>query len=307
MVTAFAPASVSNINCGFDVLGLAIAKPGDEVSAAFNGTNKLQITAIYGDDGKLPYDVNKNTASVAVQHLSEHLGEKRGIDLIIHKKMPFGSGLGSSAASAVAAVVAANALLGNPLTKMELLPFAMEGEAMASGGYHADNVAPSLLGGFTLIRGYSPMDIVQLPVPDNLFCTVVHPHVEVLTKEARAILPTNIPLKNAIVQTGNIAGFVAALYTNDLSLLSRCMNDLFATPYRSALIPAFNKVKNAALYGGALAFGISGSGPSLFAFSSGSTKAKQIGDLMQRTFYKENIENSLYLSKVNTQGAAVLP
>lgn len=305
MVTAFAPASVSNLNCGFDVLGFPIQQPGDEVSVSFNDTQELRITSIKGDGRKLPLIVSKNTAGVAVQSLLAHLGEQRGIDLSIHKKMPFGSGLGSSAASAVAAVVATNQLLGRPLAKKDLIPFAMDGEAIASGSRHGDNVIPSLLGGIVLIRSYEPLDVIELPTP-TLYCTVIHPKVEILTKEARDILPKKVPLKDVVKQTANIAGLIAGLYQKNIPLISRSLVDVLVEPHRSTLIPEFGRVKNAALYGGALGFGISGSGPSMFALSDGLAKAKQIGTLMEKALVSKGIDCTLYSSKVNEVGAYIL-
>ena len=304
--SAFAPATVANLSCGFDLLGMAIAQPGDEVEVAFNDTGKVRMVEITGDDGKLSLNAPQNTAGMAVISLHKQLDEKRGIDIRLHKKMPFGSGLGSSAASAVAAVVAANKLLGNPFCKKELLPFALDGEAVASGAKHADNVAPSLLGGIVLIRGYAPLDLVQLPVPDNLYCAVIYPKVEILTKQARNILPEKVSMKDAITQSGNLAGFVAGLYTNDLKLVNRSITDVLAEPYRSPLIPEFEKVKQAARYGGALAFGISGSGPSMFALVEGGAKAMQISELMQKALHRKGIENTVFCSKVNAKGAYCL-
>jgi len=278
MITAFAPATVANLNCGFDVLGLAIDQPGDEVSVSFNDLNEVRIVSIEGDGGKLPYEVALNTAGVAVHSLWKHLGIERGVDVVIRKKMPFGSGLGSSAASAVAGAVAAN-----------------------------ENVAPSLLGGIVLLRSYKPqIDLLTLPIPNNLYCTVVHPEVEILTKEARNILPKNVPLKDAIVQTGNLAGCNSALYQNDLALLGRSLVDVFIEPYRAPLIPDFQRVKQAALYGGALAFGISGSGPSMFALSDGAAKSEQIAVLMEKSLHKKQIDCSIFNSKVNVKGAVIL-
>lgn len=306
-ITAFAPATVANINVGFDVLGMAISQPGDEVMACFNASRSVRIAHISGDGGKLPReDAALNTAGAAVIALCQHLGETRGIDLHIHKKMPLGSGLGSSAASAVAAVVAANALLGSPLTKLELLPFVLAGEAVASGTAHGDNVFPSLLGGIVLIRSYQPLDVVQLPVPQGLCCAVLHPSVEILTKEARSILPTHVPMKDAVQQTGNMAGFIASLYTGDFALLSRSLVDVLVEPYRSALLPAFDSVKSQALDNGALAFGISGSGPSMFAFAPSLGVATQIGGAMQTVMASFDIASQLFVSYVNGKGAHVL-
>ena len=306
MITAFAPATISNLNCGFDVLGLAIDQPGDEVTASFNAVGEVKITNIENDGGKLPRTAAQNTAGAAVIALMQHLGNLQGVDLVIRKKMPLGSGLGSSAASAVAAVVAVNGLLGNPLSKLELLPFVLAGEVVASGSAHGDNVFPSLLGGVVLIRSYEPLDVVQLPVPAGLYAVVVHPDVEILTREARALLPQHISMKDGITQTANLAALVSALYTNDLGLLSRSLHDVFAEPYRAALIPQFDRVRQAALYGGALGFGISGSGPSMFALADSSFRAAQIAELMVKVLTNKQIECESYVSKVNPTGAKII-
>lgn len=306
MITAFAPASVANLNCGFDSLGLALEQPGDMVSAAFNTLNTVRIVGITGDGGKLPLDAAANTGGVAVIALLKALGSNQGIDLQIHKNMPLGSGLGSSAASAVAAAVAANALLGNPFSKTQLFPFVLAGEAVASGSEHGDNVFPSLLGGIVLIRSYNPIDVIQLPVPKGLHIVVVHPNVEILTKDARNILPKQIPLKDGIQQAANLAGLVAGLYSNDLGLIGRSLHDVFAEPYRAPLIPHFDKVRQAAMYGGALGFGISGSGPSMFALCDSQIRAKQITELIHKALNGKGIAFETYLSKINTEGAKVI-
>ncbi|MCB0626693.1 MAG: homoserine kinase, partial [Saprospiraceae bacterium] len=217
----FAPASVANIACGYDVLGFALEGPGDEIVVRFSGEKGLRITQITGAQGKLPYEVERNTAGFAAQKLLEHLGETdRGIDMEIHKKMPFGSGLGSSAASAAAAVMAINELLKRPLEKRELLPFAVLGEQVADGAYHADNVAPALLGGIVLVRDNEELDVHRLPVPRGLHAAVVHPDVKILTKDARQVLSPQVSLQQMIQQTGNIAGLVVGLYQSDLDLIA---------------------------------------------------------------------------------------
>ncbi|HRI27721.1 MAG TPA: homoserine kinase [Chitinophagales bacterium] len=307
MVTAFAPATVANLNCGFDVLGLAIDAPGDEVSVWFNETKgQVRIQQIEGDGGKLSYDPQKNTATAGIVTLLRHVNAKKGVDVIIRKNMPLGSGLGSSAASAVAGVVAANHLLGNPLTKRELVAFALDGEEVASGARHADNVAPSLLGGLTLIRSYDPLDIIELPFARNLNIVVVHPQVEILTKEARLILPQQIPLAVAINQTGNIAAFIAALYERDTALLSRSMTDLFAEPYRAKAIPYFAELKQTALANGAVAFGISGSGPSVFAIAPTQPATAKVANEVCKILQLHQINCTAYISKLNTRGAEIL-
>lgn len=309
VVKAYAPATVANLNCGFDVLGMAIDQPGDIVWASFNSSKKVvKITGIEGGDGRLPTDATLNTAGVAVQALLNACksSSSKGIDLYIQKQMPLGSGLGSSAASAVAAVVAANGLLGGVFTKNELLPFVIEAEGVASGTPHADNVAPSLLGGIVLVKSYNPLKIIQLPIPTNLYVVVVHPQVEILTKMARGVIPTQLPVSTTIAQMGNIAGFVAGLYQNNLELVGESMHDLIAEPHRSEILPNFKGVKNAALYGGALSFGISGSGPSMFALCDSKSKAENVALLMQKALALKNIDSHVYISKVNEKGAYVL-
>lgn len=307
MITAFAPATVANLSCGFDVLGLAIDHLGDDVSVQLNEHNKVHIAQITGDNGKLPLVAADNTAGAAVIALLAQLGSTQGIDIFLHKKMPLGSGLGSSAASAVAATVAANALLGAPFSKKELLPFVLAGEKVASGTAHGDNVFPSLLGGIVLIRSYQPLDVVQLPVPPYIYIVVVHPDVEILTKEARNILPKQIPMKDGITQTANLAGLVAGLYTNDLALIGRSLQDTFAEPYRAPLIPEFDRCKKAALYGGAIGFGISGSGPSMYALCDSQVRAQQVGELIGKALQSKNITYQVFVSKINTKGAEIRP
>ncbi len=305
MVTAFAPASVANLNCGFDVLGLAIEAPGDNVSVSFNDTGLSRIVEITGDEGRLPYEVAANTAGKAILDMCRHLGEKRGIDIRIHKNMPFGSGLGSSAASAVAAVVALNGLLGSPLSKMELLPFAMAGEAVASGALHADNVGPSLLGGIVLISGYQPLDVNVLPAPDDLYISVVKPDVEILTQEARNILPKEVSMKAAIKQSGNLAGLVRGLYESDYAAIGRSMIDVLAEPYRAPLIPHFDEMRDLAFKAGVTSFGISGSGPTVFAFSKGEEKASLMLESLREYLLAQGISSIQFVSKVNTKGAVL--
>ena len=299
-IRVFAPASVSNLGCGFDIFGLAIDKPGDEVTVSWSKTGETFIRKIDGAGNLLPLEVSKNTAGVAVQMFLKTVGEKRGIEIAIKKKMPLGSGLGSSAASAVAAVFAANMLLGKPYSRKDLIPFAMEGERVACGTAHADNVAPSLLGGIVLVRSLDPLDVIQLPVPKNLNIVVVHPHVEVLTKDSRAVLKKNILLKKAVMQWANTAAFVSALYENDLAALGRSVMDYVAEPARAGLIPSFYQVKDAAMHHGALACSISGSGPSVFALCH--RNEKEVAAAMRKEFQKAGIRSDVFVSKVNKAG-----
>lgn len=306
-IRVFAPATIANVGPGFDVFGLALHEPGDEVIASISDKPGVRIRAITGDDGKLPLDAAKNTAGVAVAAFLNHVSATQGVELTVHKHMPLGSGLGSSAASSVAAVVAANELLGSPLRRRELLPFTMEGERIACGAAHADNVAPSLLGGFVLIRSYEPLDVVQISVPDFLHCTVVHPHIEVRTEDARKILRRELSLSDAVTQWGNTAGLIAGLMQQDAGLIGRSLTDTIIEPQRSLLIPGFDAVKEAALGTGSLGSSISGSGPSVFALSDSLQTAIACGEAMRKAFQDIGLKSDVFVSKVNKFGPRILP
>lgn len=299
----FAPASVANMAVGYDILGFAIDGPGDEIIVREGTTPGLTITAISGTTKKLPKEIEKNTAGYAGSQLMKHLGEEgRSIEMEIHKKMPFGSGLGSSAASAAAGAFAVNEFLGKPLDKKELLRFAVEGEQIADGAWHADNVAPSLLGGIILIRDNTTLDLVKLPAPDGLFACVVYPHISILTKESRAILSDTISLDQHIAQSGNLAYFVAALYRLDFDMIRRCLTDLIIEPQRAKLIPHFHELKEIALREGGLGFSISGAGPSVFALCENSLIAESIGEKIKGFLSDQKIQNDVFVSKINTTG-----
>ena len=306
-IKVFAPASVGNAAVGFDVMGFALEQPGDEVIVRFSDTPGLRITHISGAQGKLPYDPQKNTAGLAGLRLLEYLGESgRGIEMELHKKMPIGSGLGSSAASAVAGVMAINELLKRPLEKKQLLPFALQGEHLASGGWHADNVAPSLMGGLILIRDNETMDFHRLPIPNGIFVTVIYPHVEVLTKDARSILSDAVPLKKFIQQNANLGAFIIGLYNADVALIGRAFQDVVIEPQRAGLIPHFYEIKEVVMRAGALGCSISGAGPSIFALSANSLIAEEVGESMKRTYSQAGIEHNLYISPINQEGAIKL-
>jgi len=306
-IRVFAPASVTNVSCGFDIMGFALNFPGDEVILKLKENGGVKITKITGADKKLSGDPLKNTAGAALLSMADHLKFKKGIDIIIHKKMAIGSGLGSSAASAVAAVFAFNELLGKPLSKTELLPFALEGEKLTSGGRpHADNVSASLLGGFILVRSIDPIDIIKIDIPDNIFCTVVYPHIELNTSDLRKLLKKQIFLSDAVQQWGNIAGLVAGLMKKDMKLISRSMKDVIIEPSRSLLIPGFYEIKKAAIDAGALGCSISGSGPSIFALSTSDKSANKIGMEMRKVLSSMNIESDLFISKINKKGPRIL-
>lgn len=297
---------MGNIGIGFDTLGLAIERPGDEVIARKSDTPGLRITKITGASGKLPYEPSLNTAGVAAQRLLQHLGETgRGIELEIHKKMPLNSGLGSSAASAAAATLAVSELLRTGLSKRELLPFAWAGEQIASGGPQGDNIVPSLLGGIVLVRDNPTLDVHRLHVPRGLYVVVVHPMLEVATSTARAILQPSVPMDKHIRQSANLAAFVLGLFNGDLGLVGRSLNDEIVEPQRAGMIPGFYDVKEAALLQGALGCSISGAGPSVFALCANSLIAENVSLAMQAAFAKHRLESQVFCSPVNQEGAVI--
>lgn len=306
-IRVFAPATVANVACGFDIFGFAVDSPGDQITLTRSEEPGVRITDILGDEGRLPREAHRNTAGIAIQTYLQHINQPNlGLDIVLHKQMPLGSGLGSSAASAVAGVFAVNELLGRPLPILKLLPFAMEGERIACGSAHADNVGPSLLGGFVVVRSYQPLDVIRIQTPAALFCTLVHPDIEVNTKDARFILKNEVSLKNTITQMGNVAGLVAGLMTPDYDLISRSLVDVIIEPVRSILIPEFNEAKLAALDNGALGCSISGSGPSMFALSRDLETAQKVGAAMQQAFLAVGITSEAYISQINQQGPKVI-
>lgn len=307
MIAVYAPGSVSNVGCGFDVLGFALDEPGDVVIAAPQEASGVSIAAIHGDDGRLTTDPAKNTASAAVRALLRRLETLRGITLTIHKGLPLASGIGSSGASAVAAVVAANEVLGRPAPMEILLECAMAGEQAGCGSIHPDNVTPSLYGGFILARSAQPPDIVRLPVPDGLACAVLHPRIEIETGAARRLLGDQVALPDAIRQWANVGALVAALYTSDLALLSRALVDHVAEPKRASLVPGLAQIKAAALSAGALGCSLSGSGPSIFALAATLELAQAAGGAMQRAFaHQSAVGADLWVCPVGRQGARVI-
>jgi homoserine kinase len=305
-IKVFAPATVANVSCGFDVLGFAVEQPGDELVLRKANHNRIEIVEITGDNGKLPRNPTENTATVAIQKFLEKLEISQGLEVSLYKKMPLGSGMGSSAASAVAGVFAVNKLLGEPLSVAELLPFAMEGERIACGAAHADNVAPSLYGGLVLIRSYEPLDVVRVPMPKDLFCVLMHPHIHIRTEDARAILKRQVPMQKAIQQSGNLAGLILGFTQSDYGLISRSMQDVIVEPVRSILIPGFHAIKKVALENGALGFSISGSGPSMFALCKGKEIADRVGEVMKSSLESLEIDSEIFISEVNLDGPKVI-
>ncbi|MDO3627092.1 homoserine kinase [Mucilaginibacter sp. BT774] len=306
-IKVFAPATVANVVCGFDVLGFAVNEPGDEVIMRVTNKPGITLSKITGDNGRLPLDPAKNTVSVSVQHYLKSIDRTDiGLDIELHKKMPIGSGLGSSSASTVAGLFAAKTLLGDETDVAKLLPFAIKGEEMACGHGHADNVAPALMGGFVLIRSYEPLDVIRLPHPKGLYCAIVFPDVDVPTREARQIIRDKIYMKDAVTQWGNIAGLVSGLFMNDIDLIGRSMKDILVEPVRSMLIPDFYKMREMAMEMGAVSFGISGSGPSVFAFTKSEEEAKQIAQKLQKHLAGAGIGSNIYVSDINDQGPRVI-
>ncbi len=299
-IKVFCPATIANVSCGFDVLGLALESVGDEMIVRKTDKKGITISKIEGQ--RLPLETLKNVAGVAGLALLEKSDFVGGFEIEIYKKIKPGSGIGSSAASSAGAVWAMNELLDQPFSKMDLVQFAMQGEKLASDVAHADNVAPAIFGGFTLVRSYEPLDIVPLPTPDQLFTTVIHPQIEVKTSDSRKILKTNITLEKGIKQWGNMGGLVAGLFQSDYDLIGRSLEDYIVEPIRSILIPGFDDIKSNATKAGALGSGISGSGPSIFALSKGQTIAQKVAESMHETYQTIGIPFDIHISKVNTQG-----
>ena len=298
------PGTVANLVCGFDILGMALNEPFDEME--FKLLDERKIIIHHEDEFHLPTEAEKNVAGVVLQKILEKLENQNiGFEVTINKKIKPGSGLGSSAASAAGAAFGANELLGNIFSTEELVHFAMFGEELASGSRHADNIAPCLFGGITLVKSSEPIDIIPLSSPD-LYVTAVHPQVEVKTSDARQILKKNVQLKNAVKQWGNVAGLVAGILKNDNQLISRSLEDVLVEPVRSILIPKFDEVKKQSLSLGALGGGISGSGPSIFMLSETKEIADKVAENMQKIYNEIGIENFVYVSKINDQGIRIV-
>ena len=300
----FAPATVANVSCGFDSLGFAVDAIGDEMTFTKTTEKGVKITSITGAD--LTYNVDENAASAVVQKILIEANADFGIDLTIHKGFSPGSGLGSSAASAAGAAFGANQLLGNIYSDLELTKFAMFGEEVACGSPIADNVAAAIYGGFVLVRSYEPLEIIKLPVPSELRVVAIHPQVEVKTKDARAVLPKKIALKDAVTQWANVGGLISGLYTDNYNLISNSLVDIIVEPHRKKLIPFFDDVKNAAVKAGALGAGISGSGPTIFALCKGDEVAKKVYNSIEESYKNTQIDFEMFISKVNPEGMKII-
>ncbi len=304
-IKVFAPATVANLGCGFDVMGMAIDGTGDLLEVSVEEGSGLSI--VNRSEVDLPDDVEGNVMTPAVRALLAEYGRDMKVTVtILHKILP-GSGIGSSAASSAGAVFGLNELLDRPFTEVDLVRFAMEGESLIGGGArHADNVGPAIMGGVVLIRGYEPLDIIKLPIPGNFYTTVVHPHITVTTKDGRNVLPKEIPLKTAVTQWGNVGGLVAGLALGDMELVGRSIRDAVAEPARKHFIPGYDELKSNLVSGGALGVNIAGSGPAVFAVTDSMGKAEALGAIMSAHFARLGIEADVYPSKISGQGTRVV-
>lgn len=303
-IRVFCPGTVSNVSCGFDVLGYCLDHIGDEMVVRPTSEKGIKIIKIEGYD--LPLETHKNVAGVSALALIDDYKPEVGFEIEIYKRIKPGSGIGSSAASAAGSVFAINQLLGSPYSQTELTQFAMKGEALASQSEHADNLAPAIFGGFVLVKSLQPLEIIDLPSPDELYTVIIHPQIEIKTAEARAILPKEITMQSAIAQWSNLGSLVHALHTSDYALMKRSLVDAVVEPHRKKLIPHFDEVKQIALSHDALGFGISGSGPSMFALTKGKSTAKAVEQAMRAFYDTTEIEFETYMSKVNNEGIKTL-
>lgn len=302
-VKVFSPATVSNVGSGYDIMGFAIDKPGDILEMELNNSNIITIEN--STDVSIPVDAS-NVVVPALEKMKAKLGNSDGIHLRFLEKINPGSGIGSSAASSAGAVFAFNELTGRKFKGFELVEFAMEGERLVSGEAHADNVAPCILGGFILIRSYKPLDIIQIPFPEELVCTIVHPDIVIKTSESRQLVRKNVPVKNAVTQTGNASALIAGLMSKDLGLIGRSVSDVIAEPYRKSLIPGYDRAKISVLDSGALAFNISGSGPSVFAFNTDAESARVSASIISSVFDSLGIKSTSYISTISRLGVRTI-
>lgn len=305
-IKIFAPATVANISCGFDVLGCCLDAIGDEMIIRKSSEKGVKITKIIGED--LPLETDKNVAGVAALALLKKINHniQYGFEIEIHKKIKPGSGIGSSAASAAGVVFAMNEILNRPFSKLELVEFAREGERLACGSPIADNVAPAIFGGFTLVKSTDPLKIIELPSLKGLYATIIHPQIEIKTEDSRSILPSKVELSIAVKQWANLGSLIHALHTNDYLLFSESLTDYIVEPHRSKLIPDFKKVKENAIKAGALGCGISGSGPSIFTFSKNAQIAENVANTMNKVYIENGIPYQTYISKINNEGIKIL-
>ena len=303
-IKIFSPATVANVGCGFDVLGLCLDKVGDQMVIRKTQRKGIFITKIEGFE--LPYAVHENVAGVSALAMYNELNVDFGFEIEIYKQIKPGSGIGSSAASAAGSVFGMNYLLDNVFDKIDLIKFAMKGEAVASKSEHADNIAPAILGGFTLVKQNNPLEVIQLPTPKALHAVIVHPQIEIKTADSRAVLPKTVALSDAITQWSNVGSLVHALHTSDYNLIGKSLKDVVIEPHRSKLIPNFNSLRKISLESGALGCSISGSGPSLFSLCEGLENARKVEANQRRFMTNIGIPFEIHISKINTEGIKIL-
>ena len=299
-IKIFAPATVANVSCAFDVLGFPLQETGDVMT--FLKTSETGVKIRMLGNSNLPTEAERNVAGVVALAMLERKSSGFGVEIEIDKRIKPGSGIGSSAASAAGAAFGMNLILGEVFSQNELIEFAMLGEKLASGVAHADNVAPCITGGFALVRSYEPLDVIRIESPDELYVTILHPQIEVKTSDSRRVLKKELPLKTAVKQWGNIASLISALHTSDYELLGRSLEDIIIEPIRSVFIPLFYEVKQAAKDAGTLGSGISGSGPSIFALSKGLETATKAAEAMKKVYAQTDIEFDIHVSKIATTG-----
>lgn len=303
-IKVFSPATVSNVACGFDILGFPLESIGDEMIVTKSNIKGITITNIEGYD--LPYDVNKNVAGISALAMLKDLGYDGGFDIEIFKNIKPGSGIGSSGASSVSSVFAINELLGNPYSKFDLIRFAMKGEELSSASMHADNVAPAILGGFNLVKSISPLEVLQIPTPSDLCAVIIHPQIEIKTSDSRSLLPSKVLLSDATKQLSSLGSLVHALHLSDYKLIGSCLKDYLIEPHRSKLIPCFDELKTNAVESGALGCSISGSGPSVFALTKGLKIANKVQKSFSSIYEKTNISYETYVSKISSKGVSII-
>ncbi|APY12865.1 homoserine kinase [Seonamhaeicola sp. S2-3] len=303
-IKIFSPATVANVSCGFDVMGFCLDSIGDEMVIRKVEKKGIHITKIEGFD--LPYEAEKNVSGVSALAMYNAINVDFGFEIEIYKKIKPGSGIGSSAASAVGSVFGMNELLGRPFNKTQLTEFAIKGEALASKCEHADNLAPAMFGGFALVKSVSPLEILEIPAPKDLYATIIHPQIEIKTSESRALLPKEVALQDAITQWANFGSLIHGLHTNNYQVIKNALHDVIVEPHRSKLIPCFAEVKEAAIKAGALGSGISGSGPSIFSLSKGKEIALNVKDAINKIYSKTGIDYDIHVSKINSNGIKIL-
>lgn len=303
-IKIFSPATVANVSCGFDAMGFAIEGLGDEMVFQKNTSGLVQIKKIEG--ANLPFNNNENAAGFVVQKMLKDANADFGVDIEIYKKYKPGSGLGSSAASSAGAAFATNKLLDEKFSAMTLVKYAMLGEEVACGSQIADNVSAALFGGFVLVRSYEPLDVISIPTPNELYVTLIHPQIELKTEEGRNVLPNKVSLKDAVTQWANVGGLISGLHTNDYDLIGRSIQDVIVEPARKRFIPHFDSIKENTIRCGALAAGISGSGPTIFALSRGEEQAVRVKEEMDLVYKNKGIEYNLYVSRIGTEGIKVI-